>query len=159
CVTSVLTPPSGGRRSCRAGRSNADAGPDRAVLGHDHDAVTDEVSVSVGFVEAGGVDEPRAVADARVLVDDRAIEADVPSDAERRPAVGGRLGFIEVRAQQHGAGDPGAGLDRGPNADDRLLDAAAIEVTPLGDDGIADRAVAESRAREEPRVRVDGPVR
>src|SRR5947208_1048167 len=64
----------------------AGSGRNRAVFGHDHDTVADEVAVSVGLVDPVHVDEPRTVADARVLVDDDAIEHDVASNAFRRSA-------------------------------------------------------------------------
>src|SRR5262245_26469889 len=53
-----------------------------AVLGDDDDAVTDVIAIAVGMIELGEVRQPGAVADARVLVDDDAVQHDVASDAE-----------------------------------------------------------------------------
>ena len=40
-------------------------------------------------------------------------------------------------------------------ADDRLVDVAAIQIAAVGDDRIADLAVGDPRRRQVPQVRVD----
>src|SRR5204863_8017335 len=44
------------------GESDGRSGRNRAVFGHNHDTVTDEVPVAVGFLDAFFVDEPRTIA-------------------------------------------------------------------------------------------------
>src|SRR5665213_5057 len=74
------------------------------VLGDDDDPVSDVVARAVGLLDVVHVHEPRAVADARVLVHDHAIELDVPADAELRPIASRRrviVASVEVGAKEH----------------------------------------------------------
>src|SRR5258708_2483443 len=125
---------------------------DDAVLGHDDDAVADVVAVAIGALDAGLVHQLRAVADARVLVHDDAIQQHVAADAEARevatdwPAV---LRLVEVGAEQDRSADRRAALDVGPDADDRSFERRSFDETPFGDDRLAGRAVAEPRSRHE----------
>src|SRR5262249_20961885 len=58
------------------------ARPNHPVLGDDDDPVPNVVAVAVGLLHARLVDEPGAVANSGVLVDDDAVELDVAADAE-----------------------------------------------------------------------------
>src|SRR6185503_15142925 len=134
------------------------SGRNHPVFWNDDDPVADEVAVAIGMLHASRVDQLRTVADARVLVHDHLVEDDVAADAEPRgPAARGRalVGLVEVGAEEHRPPDGRAGLDVGANADHRLLDRGAIDVAPLGDDRVARGAVAEARAGQEARVRVN----
>src|SRR5687767_15182635 len=75
------------RHGAQTWRLNDGAGGDDASLGHDDDAAADVIAVAVGFCHTALVDETRAVADARVLVDNRTGEHDIAADAERRNAL------------------------------------------------------------------------
>jgi hypothetical protein len=73
-----------------------------AVLRHDDDAVSDEVSVAIGFFDSRFVDEPNPVADAGVLVHNHAIQYDVAADAKPGPIAsdgGFLIGLVEIRAE------------------------------------------------------------
>src|SRR2546426_6395036 len=59
------------------------AGRNHAALGHDNNAPANVVPIAVGLVDLGFVHQTRPVADAGILVDDGAIEHDVPPDAHR----------------------------------------------------------------------------
>src|SRR4029077_12171124 len=54
-----------------------------AVLGDDHHALVDRIARAFGLDHAFDVADHAAVADARVLVDDRALDDTVAADAER----------------------------------------------------------------------------
>src|SRR5262249_48810210 len=89
----------GSPRAARSGRPTPRRGPakgpvreapsdhgavgDHAVLGHDHDAVTDVVPRAVGLLDAGAVLDPDGAADADVLVEDRALDHAVLANADR----------------------------------------------------------------------------
>src|SRR5262245_6803572 len=107
---------------------------------YDDDAVPDVVALAIGIAHARLVDEPHAVPDPGVLVDDHAIEDDIAPDAERCRA-GRHLFLVEIRAEQDRSRDAGAALDVCPNADDRVPNFAAIQIAALGDDRGVDAAV------------------
>ena len=76
-------------------------GLDHPALGHHDDAAADVVPIAIGVLDALFVDQTCAVANARVLVDDHAIEHDVLPDPERRLSLRRRTVFVEVGAEQH----------------------------------------------------------
>src|SRR5688572_9732358 len=105
-----------GNRQLATARLHTDPRRDMAPLRHDDDAVADVVAVAVGFPDSLLVDQPHAVSDARVLVDDDAIEHDVAADAERDGVCRG-LFFVEVGAEQHRPRDLRTGMRMRPDAD------------------------------------------
>jgi len=79
------------------------------------------------------VDQPCAVADVGVLVDNRPMQHDITADADRwavrRP--GGIL--VVIRPNQHGLADSRARLDMGADPDDAFVDLTLVEETPVAD--------------------------
>src|ERR1700737_3815901 len=92
-----------------------------SAFGHDDNARADVVAFAVVVPMALLVHQLRAVADARVLVDDDTVEDDVAADAEPG-VIAARwrvmVCLVEVGAEQHGATDSRAGLDVCADADD-----------------------------------------
>ena len=109
------------------------------------------VIACVGLLNAFLVDQAGAVANPRVLVDDHAIERDVFPDTKPRRIVVPRrrriIGFVVVGAQEDGSADRRPLQNVRADADDRVFNRTTIEVTTLGDDGVAHVALAKTRSR------------
>src|SRR6185503_21247518 len=104
------------------------------ALRNDDDSSADEPVVSVRVFHVCVIHEPRTIAYTCVLVDDRPTQNHVAPDAERWAAVPRFALFIEVGPEQHRAADLGSGGDMRTNSHDALVDVAAIEKAPFGDD-------------------------
>src|SRR6202163_4380789 len=128
---------------------------DDSVFRHDDDAASNEEAVAVELLNEPFVDQPHAVADAGVLVDEDAFEHDVAADTERGPPVGIRdfvIIFVEVGAEENRAPDDGSGLNRRADADDRFPDRTVIEAAALREGDVAHGALAQSRRWQEARM-------
>src|SRR5438105_14160633 len=96
-----------------------------AVLRNDDHAFVDRVARALRFDHAFDVADRRAVADARVLVDDRAFDHAIATDAER--AARGVPVLVVVGAESHRLSDLRAGTDLRADADDRPLELRIFE--------------------------------
>lgn len=91
--------------------------------------------LSSHLVDARLVQDGAVLSNPRVLVHDGigddAVGPDANGHASRRDDLGalGR-GLVVVRADQHRVADDGAGVDARAEADDRVVDGAALEVAP-----------------------------
>src|SRR5436309_1398628 len=119
---------------------------EHAVLGDDHHPFVDGVPGSLGLDHALDVADHAAVADARVLVDDRALDDAVAGDAERSAR---RLPvLVIIGAEDDGIFDLRAWADLRANTDDRALDLGALEAAAVGDQRLPDRALRDARGRQ-----------
>src|SRR5436190_7488212 len=109
-----------------------------AALRHDDDAAADVVPVAVDVLDAALVDEPDALPDPRVLVDDHPVEDGVAADAQRRLVE--RL-LVEVRAEQHRSRYRRAAMDVLAHADDAVGHVARVEERALADERVLHLAV------------------
>src|SRR5512140_1184409 len=85
-------------------RSDDRARLNRPVLRDHDDSVADEVAVAIGVLDPLLVDEPGTVPNARVLVDDHAVQNDVAADPEARVVSPRRrlvIDLVIVGAEEH----------------------------------------------------------
>src|SRR5690606_12893537 len=101
-------------------------GDDRPFRHHD-DAAADVKAVEVAVLDALVVDQPHAIGDARVLVDDDAVERDVATDAEPHVSADVTI-VVAVGSQQHRAQHARSFANAGPDAHDRFLDGTGVQV-------------------------------
>src|SRR5512135_3516174 len=116
---------------------------DDGALGHDDDAVDDAVALGRLGREPPRVDEPDAVADAGVLVDDGLADLAIAADADvgdaPLPVAGyGLAGFIVIGAHDDRPLEPGVLADPRADADDGLADAGAVDDAAFAQDGVLD---------------------
>ena len=136
------------------------AGRHHAALRHDDDPLADHVARAFAVDDAGAVDQDRAVADARVLVDDDVLEHAVVADAERRHgrrATGGRRTRRRRAAPQRFT--VGAGRHLHAQADDRVATLAWQTEAPSETTVRHQRAAVDPRRRQEARPREHRPRR
>src|SRR5712691_5752871 len=126
---------------------------EHAVLGDDHHPFVDGVPGALGLDHALDVADHAAVADARVFVDDRALDDTGAADAERSAR---RLPvLLVVGAEDHGIFDLRPRADLRASADDRALDLRALEAAAVGDQRLPDRALRDARGRQIARPGID----
>ena len=137
-------------------------GPDDSPLGHHDDAAPDVPAVAVGFLHTVLIHQPAPIADARVLVDDRAVDDDVVADAQAgpRPQPGPVVvGLVEVGADEHRARDGRALADDCPNADHRLAKVAARQRAPVAEHAVIDPSAEDACRRQVAWSGEDRPLR
>ena len=93
---------------------------------YDDDAVADVPAVTVRGLHVVGIRQHDFVRDARVLIDDHAVEDDVAADADLDVARCGLLLLVEVGAEQQRPPDRRAALDVRADTDDRVLDGGLV---------------------------------
>ena len=145
-----------------SGQGVGDSLPDSLRLVVVQAGIDGAPAVAVGMLHVAFVDEPGAIADARILVDDHPIEHDVTADAKHRAvAARGRVAFrlVVICAEHDRARDPGPTIDALPDSHHRMREVAVVHETALGHERLTNRAPVVARRRQEPRVRVDRPVR
>src|SRR5262249_50301849 len=140
---------------CAGGASNLRPRRDHGAAGDDDDPAADRPVLGLGLLDALRVDEPGAVADARVEVDDRAAHVHVAADAERDLLAVAADRLEEARAHDDAVLDVGARAHDGADADDAVADPRVRDDRALAEDGLLDGAAVDLRARQVAAVRVD----
>src|SRR5262249_24817223 len=147
------------RRLLTQDRLYARTSRNHTVLGNYHYSIAYEEAIARKLLMAGFIQDLHALANASVLVDDRAANQAVWTDADaRESATRVQLQFfkrlIEISPHHQHALEPRAMLDAAANPDDRVLDRRTIEYATFGYDRALYMAVEQLGPRQVTRASV-----
>src|SRR5512143_3596662 len=138
--------------------SNYRPSRDHAVLWDNDDAVTDVVAEPVVTFDTLLIADDDALADARILVDDGALDDAAGADADRYALTRGMQilrGFVEVGAHHDRMRQARAATDDAANADDRMVDLGVFDAAAFAHDRLLQAHSTHPRTWQKARPRKD----
>lgn len=133
----------------------------RGISWHYDDTVSDIIVIAIDVGCFTIWCDNNILADARILVDDRAINQGIFTDSERGTAETTMLGsfiLVKVRPHEHRIPNGGSALDHATNPDHSPFDVCIRDDTAIGQDRMTDGRGVDFTGRKKPRVNI-GAVR